>query len=74
MEAIRNRQRIREHLRSRGTIASLADAIGCSRITLFRWFAGSRNLSPVILARMREELPDVPAEVWLEAILEEVAQ
>jgi AraC-like DNA-binding protein len=71
MEAIRNRQFIREHLRERGTIASLADAIGCSRITLFRWFAGSRNLSPSILARMREELPEVPAEVWLEAIFEE---
>jgi hypothetical protein len=74
MDTIRSRQLIREHLRERGTVAGLAEAIGCHKITLFHWFAGRTNLGTKTLARMREELPDVPAEVWLEAILEEVAQ
>ena len=74
MDTTRSRQLIREHARQRGTVSSLAQAIGCHEITLFRWFSGARNLSARTVARMRDELPDVPAEVWLEAILEEVTQ
>lgn len=74
MDTLRSRQFIREHLRERGTVAGLADVIGCHKVTLFHWFKGRANLGTKTLARMREELPEVPAEVWLEAILEEAAQ
>lgn len=52
----------------------LARAIDCHEVHLSHWFAGRQNFGPEKLKRMREELPEVPSEVWLEAILEEAAR
>lgn len=74
MDTISRRRIIHRAAKARGSLRDLARAIGCHEVHLSHWFAGRENFGPEKLKRLREELPDVPAEVWLEAILEEVAQ
>jgi hypothetical protein len=58
-------------LRAHGSIAHVAQVVGCHRTLLYHFEAGSRTLGPGLVSRIRCRIPEcksVTDEQWLAAM------
>jgi hypothetical protein len=65
------RQLIMSRLRAHGSIAHVAQVVGCHRTLLYHFEAGSRTLGPGLVSRIRCRIPecaDISDEQWLVAM------